>query len=524
MKKIFALILALLMLLPLVVACGDDDETESSSSSSESTMSESSSTPNNGDSQSSSSSEPTDSRYPDKPKWSSKDTVLDSWNGKQLNVLATRYGDTAGAPWAQMELAPSAFGETINKAFTDRQAKIQELYGVTVNWIEAMANQTVSGDITTALTSKDATYEIAIPRAHEVQSLVSLVYDMSGSDISFLKQDYFSDAAYEAFTIYEHTLFAAGDFDFSDEQVSYMLFYNKDMANTLGIPDLYTEVKNGTWTYDMLKNLSKNVSGDDGNGVQGDEDTYGFATKNVTRFYQYAGILEADVDPDTGAYRVALGLDQTKVSAVVANIIECVKGTNWARQGQDSSGVNGWGGSWGANATTAFVEGRVLFLDEVAQQFDNIGSIKFSLGVLPFPKLNAEQDDYYVPTTKEQTTFICVPKCTADKEMSFYFIDVLSWTGQEFVMEAYYEKLAERLDMKTKDADMEILKDYIFANKVYDIGFLSSGWAGFLQDVKSGSYANGTDNFAQLFQEASEQAELTVQSWNEAWLYYYEEE
>ncbi len=522
MKKIFALILVLLMLLPLVVACGGDEESDSSSSSQqESSSSDSSSTPV----EDSSSTTPPGST-PSKPKWTSETDVLDTWTGKTLNVLATKYSaaEGAGAPWAQMELNPSSFGETVNEKFNARQALIESKYGVTVNWIPAMGAQSVSGDITTAMTSSDVTYEIAYTRAFEVQALVSLVLDMAESDISFTEQDYYSQAAYEAFTVYEHTLFTAGDFDFGDEQVAYMLFYNKDMAETLGIPDLYQEVKKGQWTYDTLKNLSKNVSGDtNGNGVNDDGDTYGFATKNVTRFYQYAGIFQADVDPDTGAYRVSLNLDQTKVSTVVQNIIECVAGKDWARQGQDSAGVNGWGGSWGANASAAFNEGRVLFLDEVAQNFDNIGTLNFSLGVLPFPKLNKDQTRYYAPTTREQTTFVCVPKSTADKEMSFYFVDVLAWTGRDYVMEAYYDKVGAKLDMETRDADLEILKDYVFDNIVYDIGMNTGGWQGLFDSVISGAHSNGTDNFAQLYQEAIENAEGIVQTWNEAWLYYSEE-
>ena len=99
MKKIFALILALLMLLPLVVACGGEEESSSSSSSQqEQNSSESSSQPTE-----SQSSTDKPGSTPSKPKWSSETDVLDTWNGKTLNVLATKYSasEGAGAPWAQ---------------------------------------------------------------------------------------------------------------------------------------------------------------------------------------------------------------------------------------------------------------------------------------------------------------------------------------------------------------------------------------------------------------------------------------
>ncbi len=516
MKKIFALILALLMLVPAIVACKPDEPEDPSSSSSEGP---SSSTPGD-DSSSNKPGGPgnDDDRRGAGDGFKSKDTVITTWPTTELNVLVTRYGDQAGAPWGQVELNSAAFGEAINQAHIDRQALILDTYGVTVNWIEAQGPQAVAGDITTAMTSKDTTYEIAYPRAQEGQALVTLIYDMNASEYLDFNHDYFSQAAYDAFTVSGRTLFAAGDTDFSDDQTAYMLFVNKDMLDDVqaGLSEqLYDQIKNGTWTYDMLKNLSKQVKGNVGDSAQGDEDIYGFGTKNVTRFFSYAGIKEADVDPDTQMYRIALDLDEGKVDTVIANIIECVTGTDWAR--------TGWGGQWGGNATTAFNEGRLLFFDEVAQQFDNIGSITFSLGVAPFPKLNAEQTDYSVPTTSVQTTFICIPKASVSKEMSCYFVDVLAWTGSEKIMQAYYEKVEAKMDIETAEADMKIFKDYILGNIDYDPGNLTCGWAGFLDSVKNDSYKNNTNNFTQVFGEAAEQAEITIGSWNSAWLSYYED-
>lgn len=523
MKKIFALILALLLLIPAIVACKptpDPDDTSSSSSSEDpSSTGGDSSSPS--EDPSSTGGEPVG---PGGPTWgdgngfTSKETVITTWPTDQFNVLVTRYGATAGAPWGQMELNPTSFGDAINQAHIDRQAMIFDTYGVTVNYIEARDNQNVASDITTAMTSKETTYEVAYPRAQEGQALVSLIYDMNHSEYLDFSHSYFSQAAYESFTVCERTLFAAGDMDFSDNQVAYMIFVNKDMLDDVqeGLSaQLYTQVKNGTWTYDMLKNLSKQVKGNIGDPEQGDEDIYGYGTKNVARFFAYAGIKEADVDPDTGMYRIALDLDEEKIDTVIANIIECKTGTDWAR--------TNWGGQWGANATPAFTEGRVLFFEEVAHQIDNIGSIDFALGVVPFPKLNEEQENYALPVTNVQATFVCIPKCSVSKEMSCYFVDVLAWTGSETIMEAYYEKFEAKMGIDTAEEDMEIVKDYIMANIMYDAGELTCGWSGFLGSVKTGSYANNTNNFTQVFGEAQEQAEITIGSWNTAWGSYYEE-
>ena len=102
--------------------------------------------------------------------------IPESWE-KTLNVLVTRYGNTASAPWGQLELNPSSFGTAINQSYLDRQAYILDTYGITVNYIEARDAQNVYSDIVLAMTSKDVTYEIAFPRVQEAQSLVPFVYE-----------------------------------------------------------------------------------------------------------------------------------------------------------------------------------------------------------------------------------------------------------------------------------------------------------------------------------------------------------
>ena len=422
------------------------------------------------------------------------------WEGKTLNVLVTRYGNTASAPWGQVELNPSSFGAGVGKAFDDRQAKIKELYGVDVNWVPAQGNQTISADLAAAEISDSTHYDIAIPRILEVQALVASVYDMHNSDYLDFTHDYFLMSAYEAFTVAEHTLFAAGGHDFADEQSSYLMLYNKDMlAEKAPSADLYETIKNGEWTYDSLKSISSYVSGDDGNGTPGDEDTYGFGTKSVTRYFYYFGVYEADVDPDTGMYRFSFNLDVEKAEKVISLMKEA-EASSWAR-------TSGWGGSWGSAMHDAFMEGRLLFFNDVTQKITEL-SFDFAMGIAPFPKLNDEQEDYIVPIVNEQV-----------RQMSEYFLDVLSWTGKEYTVSAYYDIIKATMDVTTQKQDMEIANDYVFNKIGYDIGAVTCGSGTSLcGDIKSRLL--GDSNFATIMQEEAAMLIETVAGWNNAWAAY----
>ena len=540
MKRLLAFLLVLIMLLPAIVACGDEeapaDESSSTKQEETSTKQEETSTkepdqtttqePDQTTTQEpdQTTTEPvedttttdpdttTDPVTPDDPIYSTKNDPTDRWSGETINVLATRYVTGGEAPWAQLELAPKSFGEGLNAAFENRQAKILEMYGVTVNWVETQAPQNLIDDLNEAANAENVTYEIGIPRAQEVQGLSTVVFDMGNSEYIDFRNSYYSQIAYECMTVAGVTLFAAGDFSFQDEQVSYMIAYNKDILATLNDSiDLYKLVETGKWTYSMMTNLARGVSGDvNGNHEQDDEDKYGFATKSVARFYQYFGVAEASVID--GMYQ--LTLNSPNVTEIISKIIECNAGSDWCR-------VN-WGGDWGGNMSTAFLDSRVLFYNDVVHALDNWTDIEFELGVLPFPKLNNDQENYYAPLTNAQPTFICIPKVTGDREMSEFFIDVLMWTGSDYIMPAYYEDIELKLSSDYEN-DMRILKEYIHANMFYDVGEITSGWAGLLGTVRSNAHADNKDSFNALYLENEGTAQTTIDAWNMNWAAYDDE-
>ena len=509
MKKIFALLLVLFLMLPLIFACGKkgepEDESSSESSSETSTATESSSKKpaHTGD-------------IRDRNDYiDTKTEDLDTWEGKTLNILATKWhSDLAPlAPWAVAELCATekdgdggGYGKIINNAILERNQLVLDTYGVTLNWIEAPAG--ILSLLNVESTTPNSDYHIAYPRMFEAQTLVmnGVVLDMSLSKYIDFRKDYFNQMSYESYTIADHTFFVSGDFSFLDEQTSFMIFFNKILAaENADFPDVYKMVRNGTWTADAMYDLAAAVGADaDGNGVWDDNDIYGFSTTAFDRFFQYFGIQQVSVDKDTQEYYVSLNDD--RVSSVIDSIIYCMNST--------------WSTSSLKNASQVFVNNRLLFYNQAFQTIDHFGGQYkegvFEFGLLPFPKLN-EGDDYYTPVSY-QSCLICIPKSAywADggKLMAEYFVDVLSWTGEEYIMGAYLRNIEPTL----ADPDsIEMLEEYIFPNMMYDQGYMYS-WDGLLtKNVQIASYSNGTNKFEENYAQNEFAAMTTVADWNTAW-------
>ncbi|MBO5262188.1 MAG: hypothetical protein J6B45_03990 [Clostridia bacterium] len=575
MKKFFALLLAALMLLPCIVACGktNDDPVDSSESSKQqqdntdpstkpSTGTSNSDKPGSGSSDNSSTegSKPGDETPPSGSTGSSTggstgttDTTVPSgstgsstggsgvdpkppqpdiypevvtkWEGSTLNILATIWtGEAPSAPWSQVELtvgendwnSTAGFGVIINSAVLRRAQEIKDTYGVELNWINARGSQ-IANIISEAIVSGAGTkYHIAMPRMMEAQTIVSgnSIYDLANREYINLSNSYYSQTAVESYTVYDHTLFAAGDFSFLDEQTSYLIYYNVAMTTGFeAFPDLYQLVKDGKWTIDQMTNVAKLVKKNEGDPNWTDDDTYGFGTTNMSRFFQYSGIKQVSVgESKYGGMEYKLSLDDPKVGTLIDKILT-ITGADWAR--------TSWDGDYTA-LQAAFTEGRLLFYNEVIQKSDYFAqqTDEFKVGLLPCPKLSESQDTYYTPCSY-QSVVMCIPKATPDREMSDYFFEILSYTGQKFIMSAYKENLRTKLDPETAADSMHIIEEYIFKNLCYDQGYMY-GWNGLLSSVQNESYASGKNNFTSEYTDAAEEALATLANWNLAWYDYTE--
>ncbi len=504
MKKIFALLLVVFMLLPCIVACGGTDDPVDTGS-------------GEGDS-------PFDGTDP----IDTKKDLLKYFDGKTLNVLATNwYGANGKANgWSEPDLAvtgydmdgTSVWGKTINNAIQERREFVKTTYGVDLKFIASQKEAIMSNQLVEAM-KPEATekFHIAMPRIFEAQQLIQnqSLYDLSGSNCIDFSKSYYNQMAHEVFTVAGHTFFAAGDFSFLDEYTSYVMYYNMAVSdNIANFPDLYQTVKDGKWTISEMAKWAATVGDDNGDnaGAWEDDDTYGFGTTTLAQFFQTSGITQIRVDktssnPADHKYIVSLNDDAGKVGQLVGEL-KLILEKNWAR--------TNWTGGYGA-MEESFKNGKLLFYMEVIEKFGKFTDQddNFKVGVLPIPKLN-ESESYYTPCAN-QSTVMCIPKCTPDRNMSEYFFDVLSHTGQDYVMKGFYDRLQTNVYQGTEEGrtpadSMEILKNYVLNNLMFDLGYTNNILT-VVQNDTLGDTSNA-DAFSESYSENMGDAMEKVEEWN----------
>jgi len=362
-----------------------------------------------------------------------KVNVKRDWEGQTLNVLASQYSTqgTAEGPWTIPEirwgengerLGAEVWGESMVAAVNDRAAKVKELYGIDMNWMPSSKHRyRISKDIDEAATTNSQLYDIAVLRCMDSFTFAqnNYCYDLANCDYINFDCDYYSQDARNMFSVAGHTLFADGSITFCNEEVSFLLIYNKNLLKTIADDNLYEKVKDGTWTWDEFVKLARIATKGEGDQVFTDHDTYG-AYVLGEKLYRLYGVKGFDVNKSTGVYEISINKDSDRLHKVVKKIKEFYStSTDWSFVYGDYSPID------------LFAEGRILFYNSVAKYTNTFsGNVSqygksFSLGVLPFPKMDQSQTKYYSTLTGDQGTLACIPKTTKDREMSEFFLDFL---------------------------------------------------------------------------------------------------
>lgn len=110
--------------------------------------------------------------------------------------------------------------------------------------------------------------------------------------------------------------------------------------------------------------------------------------------------------------------------------------------------------------TTCFTEGRALFYSYDAKSVAELREMNDEFGILPYPKYNEAQDNYYTVVFDNHSVF-CVPKTVKDPERSGLIMEAMGYESMRIVTPAYYEiMLRGKVARDDESRDMlDIIRD-----------------------------------------------------------------
>ncbi len=360
-------------------------------------------------------------------------------------------------------------GEGINDAIYNRNNTVADRLNVKLTE-NRIGYAEVTSTMKSAVAAGDPTYSCFW---NESQFVAPFAIDGSlwnVKDITALSLDkpWWDAGAMADLTIGDYLYFLVGDLHLMFKESFWMVGFNKNIADDVGVEDLYSVVREGAWTMDKMGEAMAAARSDlNGDGAMDGNDRFGMTCYEgcVIPLFIGAGetLVERDADgiphfvtPDDRFYQAY----EKIVSTYFAKNIDytCVGGKTKNIDQYAATGMDAFHG--------VFLSGHALFYLEPIGSLKKLRDMDAEFGVLPYPKLDESQAEY--ATYIANYAAVCgVPVSVEDPERVGVILENLCGLSHGDLQDAY---IKDTLSFKyIRDEDSRDMLDIIFATGRFNL-------------------------------------------------------
>ena len=357
-------------------------------------------------------------------------------------------------------------GEPLNDAIYNRNKQVEAKFGIEIGQIAEYGNKSNGTGpayqrITKDVNAGDNTYDAAIICGYEASTLAYNGFLQNLKIVPYMNLDnvWWDQRANKDLSINNKLYMTTGDISWLINDASYGILFNKKLASDYQMPNFYDLVKNNKWTIDKWAELTKLVSKDlNGDSKMDKNDLFGSVIwdDSVMGIVNSAGAKCATVSPQGD---IELTLNTPNVISALEKYLTAAedKNTCFAYQRSDVSGSD------------FFANNQALFYIQLIEEAGRLRGMETDFGILPYPKLDENQEGYPSSITPFSSIFFVIPQKVANLEMSGAVAEDMAYWSKKLVRPAYYDIT---LKVKgTRDEESVEMLDIILANRVFDLGW-----------------------------------------------------
>lgn len=409
-----------------------------------------------------------------------------NYEGKTFMFYSTESGEAASY-LTRADLN----GEAVNDAIYNTEIITEELYNTNIECtISSADNNAIMHETVQLVLAGDSAFHTSYGNSVtaaslQVQGAYQNLYDFDVFDFS---KPWWPKYAVEALTIGNQMYLGTSMISHAGVTASSVIAMNKDLAKDYNITAPYEAVLDGSWTLDMLINLTKDVYNDtNGDGAKDAGDQYGYvATLWCDPFYvpfDVSFITKSDSAP-----YLTINTNIEKVQTITEKLYSFCYESN--------------GAFFDFAPVQNFAAGNAIFgwasLNDAATVIRNAD---FDYALFPNPKFDEKQEDYYV---YGQSFCYVIPNVDIDFDFVGCVIEALACYRYQEVLPAYTD-----ITMKKKLADSpedSQMMDIILAGRVEPFDRLFKDYHGLLNFA---SMLQAGDSNYTTFYEANKTAAQT---------------
>ena len=413
---------------------------------------------------------------------------------REFNILCMAgVGNSEKEIWAE-----EASTEPIEDAVFKRNAAMYDTFGVTITKNAQVAVSTAAQN---DIKSNAKSYDLIMANGPDTGALAQNGYLYNFLDLADymnLDKEWWDPGTLRDCVINGKVYFMNGDINILDNDVTWIMLFNKKMIEDNDLTEPYDLVKNGTWTLDKFYEYVKTVSKDNGDGKFDQNDTYGFLTTNgggLTNFLYTSDIRTVELRD--GTPEVVMGEYQDKILDLLAYCKKLLHEDNvsWVSINDP------------AQTRDMFMNNQGLFYSEVLSYIVNLADMDSPYGVLPTPKYDEKQADYRTHVDGVGS-MISIPSNIDKPEEAAYIIEAFALYSYAYLTPAYYDVTLKR--KKSRDSESTEMIDIILQSRSYDIGYIYSTIG--LPTKFNQLVANGSTDFASKYKNNEKKAKKALES------------
>ena len=381
----------------------------------------------------------------------------------------------------------------VDQAVYARNERVEELYNVIIEtypvagtWEE---QTTYAQMLSQSVAVGDDAYQIAATHTayNASLSMQGQYYNLRSMDSIDLSAPWWSQSFNDNCTVNDKLFITTGDLALTMWEGLYAVFFNREMAADYAVGDLYQMVRDGEWTIETLTEITGGLYTDNGDQTIGPEDTYGLLiNRHSMRVFITTCELPLCERNAEGEYEL-VHMDADHIKKVV-DVYDALFELIYENDGTYDSLLQD--GNY-TEMQDMFTGGRSLFMMGTLENAPVLRSSDMVFGILPFPKYDEEQENYYAHTYDGLSSF-GIPASAKDPEMCARILDAMAAENKTSVIPAYNEIV---LDSRVaRDEDSKEMLGIIRNNLYFDFGFVySDPMKGESTAAKSGPFARFGD-------------------------------
>ena len=393
-------------------------------------------------------------------------------------------------------------GEPINDAAFRRNTYCEDKYSFKIEMYPYSQSEMNSEFYKKSIMAGSGDYDFMIMQQTHLRSLIEGGYLIDFNTVPYIDYDkpWWDVQIRDQLTIQGKTFGAFGDFIVTANNALRIILFNKGLIAEYSLDDPYNLVRDGEWTLDVFSAMYQGVKSDiNGDGIMDHNDRYGYIGGIDMNMFFGSGENITSID-ESGNPVLSVGGERS--IAVLQKLYDMLEKSGDANITAKAYSKIYPGQEW-LGLQDSFEANNGLFFTEVLQLAERMRAAEVEFGIIPIPKFDEAQQDYYAFSDSWCMNEMVIPITNLSLERTGQILELLNAESYYTVRPAYYDKSLTGKFLR--DDESAGMLDIILAHKVICLDEMF-GWG--MYSSLNGAFSKG--NFVSVITSGTKRIQKLI--------------